>query len=71
LTSRLRASILVFNHFVNVFCWTVIQRCCSAKAILLTSADWAGISIQIWTLVSEGTWQSCCRHLLLYGFLVR
>ena len=48
LTSRLRVSSLVFSHFVNVFCWTVIQRCCSAKAILLkTSDDGAGISIQI------------------------
>ncbi len=66
LTSRLRASSLVFSHLVNVFCWTVIQRCCSAKAILLkTSDDGAGISIQIWTLVSVVSRSSCRRHLLL------
>lgn len=30
-----RASIFVLSHFVKVFCWTVIQRCCSANAILV------------------------------------
>lgn len=42
LTSRPLASIFVLSHFVNVFCWTVIQCCCSAKAILVRSFSWGG-----------------------------
>lgn len=30
------------HHFVNVFCCTVIHRCCSANAILTSPCSWAG-----------------------------
>lgn len=30
------------HHFVNVFCCTVIHRCCSANAILTRPCSWAG-----------------------------
>lgn len=37
-----RASIFELSHFVKVFCWTVIQRCCSANAILVNRFSCGG-----------------------------
>ncbi len=42
LTSRSRSCSFVFSHLVKVFCWTVIQRCCSANAILVRPCSCGG-----------------------------